>query len=125
MTAESRNEHQSETISDMKEKLAKTEVLLKSSQQEVDALLTSVKKMEKEIVVHKTDKNEKTVTLVDLRDQLAKALEQKGSIQAEKDGLVIRSNALENQLREAELLAAQRGKAISDLQVGPCLLQQS
>ena len=125
MTAESRNEHQSETISDMKEKLAKTEVLLKSSQQEVDELLTSVKKMEKEIVVLKTDKNEKTVTLVDLRDQLAKALEQKGSIQAEKDGLVIRSNALENQLREAELLAAQRGKAISDLQVGPCLLQQS
>jgi chromosome segregation ATPase len=125
MTAQSRNEHQSGFISDMKEKLAKTEVLLKSSQQEEDELLASVSKMEKEIAVLKADKNEKTAMLVDLKDQLAKVLEQKCAIQAEKDGLVARSRTLENQLGEAELVAAQRGTAISEMQVGSWLLRQS
>jgi C-terminal processing protease CtpA/Prc len=125
MTAESRNEHQSGTISDMKEKLAKTEVLLKSSQQEVDELRATVSKMDKDIAVLKADKNEKTAMLVDLKDQLAKVLEHKCAIQAEKDGLVARSRTLENQLGEAELLAAQRGTAISEMQVSSWLLRQS
>jgi chromosome segregation ATPase len=117
MTAEARNVQQSETISNLNEKLAMTETKLKSSEREAKELMDSLSKLDQQVAQLKADKKEKTTALFDLKDELAKALEQKRVIDLDRQNITARAGKLESQLGESETIVTQRGETISDVQV--------
>jgi len=118
-TAEARNQHQSETISQLKERLVVSQTKKTYALRETDALTASLKVLEKDHSELEADKNEKSielVALVDLKDELAKTLQQKRVIDSDRGGLTARTSSLQTQLREAEALASQRTETISGVQ---------
>lgn len=121
MTAEARTALQSETISNLNEKLAITESKLSSAQQEAKERTDTVSKLDKEVAELRADKKEKTTMLFDLKDELAKTLEQKRVIDLDRQNITARAEKLESQLGASETIVTQRGLTISDLQVAPTL----
>ena len=110
-----RNQDQSETISQLKERLVVGQTKETYALRETDALTASLKVLEKEHNELKADKNEKTIALVNLKDELAKTLQQKRVIDSDRGGLTARASSLQTQLREAEALASQHAETIPDV----------
>ena len=114
-TAEMRLEHQSETISDLKEKHAMLEAKLKSALQDGGDYHDALGQANTHLEQLKADKKENVTSLIALKDELAKALEQKQAIDADKGRLAVRVEGLENQLDEAKRLADDRGQTLEEM----------
>jgi C-terminal processing protease CtpA/Prc len=117
MTAEARITHQSENINDLQEKLANTNTTLNQALSESHVRLADLKILEKVTSELRTEKNEKTQAIVDLKQELANALEQKQASISNCNELSKKVGLLDIQLKEAEMIVAQRGEAISHIQV--------
>lgn len=115
-TAEARLEHQSESIADLKEKRAaldaKLLTALKDGHDHYDAL-SEAKRLTDQL---KAERKENVTTIIALKDELAKMLEQKQAIDADKGRLSLLAERLENQLREATRLADERGQALVEME---------
>jgi chromosome segregation ATPase len=114
-TAEMRLEHQSETISDLKEKHAMLEAKLKSALQDSGDYHDALGQANLHLEQLKSEKKEHVASIIALKDTLAKALEQKQAIDADKGRLIVRVEGLENQLDEATRLADDRGQTLEEM----------